>query len=48
MPTMGDEGLKSLLAKIGQDFAIAYMFQMIEHHMGAVEVAGEAQKRIIR
>lgn len=48
MVTMGDAGLKSLQAKTGQAFDIAYMSQMVQHHMGAIEIAGEAQKRVVR
>lgn len=48
MVMMGDAGLRSLQAKTGQDFDVAYMSQLIEHHEGAIEVAGEAQKRARR
>jgi uncharacterized protein (DUF305 family) len=48
MPEMGRAGLDSLEAKTGEPFDIAYMSQLIEHHMGAIEVAGEAQKEVER
>lgn len=39
---MGDSGLKSLRAKTGKDFDIAFLSQMIAHHEAAVQMAKQA------
>lgn len=48
MPEMGRDGLASLEAQTGEGFDIAYMSQLIEHHTGAIDVAGTAQQHVER
>jgi uncharacterized protein (DUF305 family) len=39
---MGDSGMKSLRAKTGKDFDVAFLSQMIAHHQAAVVMAKQA------
>jgi uncharacterized protein (DUF305 family) len=48
MVEMGRASLESLEAKSGGTFDIAYMSQLVEHHMGAIDVAGKAHQHVER